>query len=111
VLRAAVLLQDLRRDLTEDETLLIDWLQEREIPVVLAITKIDKLKPMRRAERLRELRKQVALPKDCVIPTSAEKKTGMDELWKAVDVRVGFGPSTGEPSTGEPSTGEPSTGG
>jgi GTP-binding protein len=111
VLRAAVLLQDLRRDLTEDETLLIDWLQEREIPVVLAITKIDKLKPMRRAERLRELRKQIALPKDCIIATSAEKKTGMDELWKAVDLRVGFGQGGGDSSTGEPSPGEPSTGG
>jgi GTP-binding protein len=84
-LRAAVLLQDLRRDLTEDESLLIDWLQEREIPVVLAITKIDKLRPMRRAEKLQELRGQISLPKECVIATSAEKKMGMDELWRALD--------------------------
>ena len=45
----AVLLQDLRRDVSEDEKLLIDWLAERAIPVLVALTKVDKLKPMRRA--------------------------------------------------------------
>jgi len=84
-LRCAVLLQDMRRDLSEDETLLIDWLQERQIPVVLAITKTDKLKPMRRAARLRELRETITLPKASVVATSAQDKLGIDELWKAVD--------------------------
>ena len=84
-LRAAVLLQDLRRDVSEDETLLIDWLQEREIPVVLAITKIDKLKPMRRAARLREIKKEITLPKGSVVATSTQAKIGIAELWKAID--------------------------
>ena len=85
VLRAAVLLQDLRRDVSDDETLLIEWLQEREIPVVLAITKIDKLKPMRRAARVQELRRGISLPKEFVVATSAEKGFGIPELWRAID--------------------------
>ncbi len=84
-LRAAVLLQDLRRDLSEDETLLIDWLEEREVPVVLAITKVDKLKPMRRKARLNELKKSIELSKTRVIATSAEKRIGIDDLWRAID--------------------------
>jgi GTP-binding protein len=84
-LRAAVLLQDLRRDFSEDETLLIDWLHEREIPVVLAITKVDKLKSMRRKARLNELQKSIELPKSCVVATSAEKRIGIDALWRAID--------------------------
>lgn len=84
-LRAAVLLQDLRRDISEDETLLIDWLHEREIPVVLAITKVDKLKSMRRKARLNELQKSIELPKSCVVATSAEKRIGIDALWRAID--------------------------
>ncbi|MFP6639175.1 MAG: ribosome biogenesis GTP-binding protein YihA/YsxC, partial [Myxococcota bacterium] len=32
---AAILLQDVRRDLSEDETLLLDWLSEREIDSLL----------------------------------------------------------------------------
>jgi GTP-binding protein len=84
-LRAAVLLQDVRRDISEDETLLIDWLGEREIPVVLAITKIDKLKSMRRKARLTALQKSIALPKSDIVATSAEKRTGIDALWRAID--------------------------
>jgi len=87
-LRAAVLLQDLRRDISDDETLLIDWLHERDIPVLLAITKIDKLKPMRRAKRLRELKQSIDLPAANVIATSSETRIGLDELWKAIDAAV-----------------------
>lgn len=83
-LTAAVLLQDVRRDVSEDETLLIEWLAEREIPVVLALTKIDKLKPMRRAARIRVMKQSIELPSVQVIPTSAGKKIGLGELWKAV---------------------------
>jgi GTP-binding protein len=84
-LRAVVLLQDLRRDLGEDETLLLDWLAERDVPCLLALTKVDKLKPMRRAARVRELRARAGLPAGRVIPTSAEKGLGIAELWRALD--------------------------
>ena len=80
---AAVLLQDLRRDFSDDETLLIEWLHE-----LLAITKIDKLKPMRRGARLRELKKVIDLPAANVIATSAEAGIGLDELWKAIDATI-----------------------
>jgi GTP-binding protein len=84
-LRCAVLLQDLRRDLSEDEELLIAWLAERGIPVILALTKSDKLKPMRRAQRVAEMRRAADLPDDRVVATSAEKGLGIDELWRAID--------------------------
>ena len=91
-LRAAVLLQDLRRDVSDDETLLIDWLHERGVPVLLAITKIDKLKPMRRAARLRELKQSIDLPAANVITTSAEARIGLDELWKLIDATIAAEP-------------------
>ena len=91
-LRAAVLLQDMRRDISDDETLLIDWLHERGIPVILAITKIDKLKPMRRAARLRALKATIDLPAANVIATSSEARIGLDELWQAIDATVGEEP-------------------
>jgi len=83
-LRLAVLLQDLRRDVSEDETRLLDWLDARGVPALIAFTKCDKLKPMRRAARVRELRGQLALPSESVIPTSAEKGFGIPELWEAI---------------------------
>jgi GTP-binding protein len=87
-LRAAVLLQDLRRDISDDELLLIEWLRERRVPVLLAVTKIDKLKPMRRAARLRELRGSIDLPTAQVIATSSEARIGLEELWGAIDATI-----------------------
>ena len=88
VLRVAVLLQDLRRDVSDDETLLVDWLAQRKIPVLVALTKCDKLKPMRRAARVKELRRQLGLPAARVVATSAEKGMGIDELWRALAAHV-----------------------
>ncbi len=87
-LRAAVLLQDLRRELSEDEALLLEWLALREVPALLALTKVDKLKPMRRAARVRELTAQSGLAPARVIATSAETGTGIAELWRAIDTRL-----------------------
>ncbi len=87
-LKVAVLLQDLRRDVSDDELLLIDWLGERDIPVLVALTKIDKLKPMRRAARVKQLKRQFALPAARVLATSAVTKLGVAELWRAIDAHI-----------------------
>jgi GTP-binding protein len=84
-LRAAVLLQDLRRDPSEDETLLLHWLDGREIPALVAVTKIDKLKPMKRGLRLRDLGGSFPVQADWVVPTSARTGEGIDELWRLID--------------------------
>jgi GTP-binding protein len=84
-LRLAVLLQDLRRDPGEDETLLLAWLAERGVPAVVALTKCDKEKPMRRAERLRALAGSPALADASVIATSAQTGLGIPELWSAIE--------------------------
>jgi GTP-binding protein len=87
-LRVAVLLQDLRREWSEDEALLLEWLTQRGVPVLVALTKCDKEKPMRRAERERALREAIGLPASRVIATSATKGTGIDALWKAIDAEL-----------------------
>ena len=82
---AAVLLQDLRRKVSEDETLLLQWLAERDVPSLLAITKTDKLKPMRRKQAIETLKRSVDLPRSRVLPTSAQTSAGIPELWQAID--------------------------
>jgi GTP-binding protein len=84
-LRAAVLLQDLRRDPSEDETLLLGWLCERKIPSLVALTKIDKLKPVKRAARLRDLSGSLPVQADWLIPTSARTGAGIEQLWRVID--------------------------
>lgn len=85
---AAVLLQDVRRDVGDDERLLLDWLDEQRVPALVAITKTDKLKPMRRAQRLRELRAELPLAPARIVATSAESGDGIDALWRAILERV-----------------------
>ena len=87
-LRAAILLQDVRRDLGEDELLLVDWLAERRIPVVLAITKGDKLATMQRAKRVAAIRAQLGGRELPVCVTSARLRDGLAELWKALANRL-----------------------
>lgn len=87
-LRAAILLQDVRREVSEDETLLLAWLAEHEIPTLVAITKVDKLKPMRRQARLRALRQALGRPAEEVIATSSEKGEGIEALWRAITSRL-----------------------
>jgi len=84
----AVLLQDLRRDVSEDETLLLAWLAERGVPAVVALTKCDKLKPMRRAQRVREHKAALGLPAERVLATSATAGLGVAELWRAIEVHA-----------------------
>lgn len=88
VLRVALLLQDLRRDWSEDETLLLAWLAQRRIPALVALTKCDKEKPQRAAARERALRAAIGLPPERVIATSATTGRGIEELWRAIEAEV-----------------------
>ena len=80
----AILLQDIRRDLSEDEMLLLDWLAEREIDALLVFTKADKLKNMQRKKRVAVLRAQLGERKVTNIVTSSEKRQGLDEVWRSI---------------------------
>ena len=85
---AAVLLQDMRRDVTDDETLLLDWLDEHSIVSLVVITKTDKLKQMRRAKRVKEVKSQLLIAPARAIPTSSQTGDGIEQLWRAILERV-----------------------
>ena len=87
-LRACVLLQDLRRDVSNDELDLVAWLAERGIPVVVALTKSDKLGAGARRLRAEALAKAFGLPPARVVATSAKSGDGMAGLWKAIDANL-----------------------
>ena len=88
-LRACVLLQDIRREPTDDEQLLGAWLDERDIDWLVAVTKSDKLGRGARAQKLAKLRRAYDLPAERVIATSASSGDGIADLWRALDARLG----------------------
>jgi GTP-binding protein len=87
-LRLAILLHDLRREPADEELDLLAWLAQRDVSALVAITKSDKLAPMRRAERVRHLVRAYGVAADLVIATSAQKKDGVESVWRAIDARL-----------------------
>ncbi len=81
-LRLAFVLQDLRRSWSEDESLLLGWLAERSVPGRVVLTKTDKLKLMKRKERIRKLRGEIGDEFGQPITTSSEKRDGLDVIWR-----------------------------
>ena len=83
-LRGLVLLLDVRRDPTPEDEQMLGFLAERGIPVLVAITKIDKLTARAAAERVEQLTSMLGLEPDQVVPFSAVTGAGRDELAAAV---------------------------
>jgi GTP-binding protein len=88
-LRGVVHLLDVRRDPTPDDLQMLDFLAELGVPTVVAVTKIDKLKPPAAAARLGELAGELGLDPEQVIPFSAVTGEGRDDLARAVVTLVG----------------------
>lgn len=81
-LKLAIVLQDIRRDWSEDESLLLQWLAAQNVPGRIVLTKTDKLKPMKRKQRIRVLSAQIGQGFGKPISTSAQKGDGLDLLWR-----------------------------
>jgi GTP-binding protein len=85
-LRLAILLQDVRRDPGPDEIDLLPWLAARDVPVVGAATKVDRLSKRERAARLAALA-AAGLP-IAWIATSGKTGEGVEEIWAEIDRAV-----------------------
>jgi GTP-binding protein len=81
-LKLAIVLQDIRRSWSEDESLLLQWLAEQDVPGRIVVTKTDKLKLMKRKERIRALTAEIGEGFGKPISTSSQKGDGLDLLWR-----------------------------
>lgn len=84
MLRGLVLLLDVRRDPSDDDRQMLGFLAERGLPVMVAITKIDKLTAGAAAQRVEEISAALGLDPEQVIPFSATTGAGRDELAAAL---------------------------
>jgi GTP-binding protein len=84
-LRGIVHLLDVRHDPTEDDRQMLDFLGELGVPTVIVLTKIDKLRPSERKQRLPSLAASLGLDDDQMIPFSAVTGEGRDDLAEAME--------------------------
>lgn len=95
-LRGIVLLLDIRREPSDDDRAMLDFLAEVEVPTIVALTKTDKLSKSAARERAAEIARVLALDSDQVIPFSAVTGDGRVELLEAIVELVGSAPSADE---------------
>lgn len=77
----AVLIQDIRRDPGPEELMLRDWAATRNVLLVVAANKADKLSKTQVSERLQSLADQYRIP---VMPVSARTRAGVDAVKDAL---------------------------
>ena len=76
-----VLIVDARHRPTADDCTMADWFRQAGRPFVVAANKLDKLKKSEIAPNLARIRETLSLrPEDALVPFSAEKGTGREEL-------------------------------
>ena len=91
-LRGIVLLLDIRREPSEDDRAMLDFLAEVEVPTIVALTKTDKLSKAAAQERIGSIGRSLALEPEQVIPFSAQTGEGRVELLEAITTLVGVVP-------------------
>ena len=79
-----VQLLDIRREPSEDDVAMIDYLAELELPTIVVMTKADKLSRLGAEERASEIMKNLSLEKDQTILFSSVSGQGRTELAEAV---------------------------
>jgi GTP-binding protein len=82
-LRALVLLIDARRGAEAEEQDLVDWLRAHQVPVIVALTKIDKLAKNKRKPAGFALARALGTERPPVL-VSAHTCEGLDDLWRAI---------------------------
>jgi GTP-binding protein len=87
VLSGVLLLIDVRRGPEEEELDFVPWLEEKKIPVVVALTKADKLPKNKRMLEVARAKKTLGLKRD-PFAVSAQDGEGLDPLWRALDKLV-----------------------
>ena len=84
-LRLVVLILDVRRDPSEEERQLIDWLRHYRLSFLLVLTKIDKLSRNQCGDRRRRIGSALGLASETsLIPFSAKTGDGRDLLWREI---------------------------
>ena len=84
MLAGVVLLLDIRRDPSDDDISMLDYLAEIEVPAVIVLTKADKVPRLSAGERSLAIMERLSLSREQIIPFSSATGVGRDELAEAL---------------------------
>ncbi|HWL26995.1 MAG TPA: ribosome biogenesis GTP-binding protein YihA/YsxC [Ureibacillus sp.] len=89
VLRAVVLIIDLRHEPTNDDCMMYDFLKHYNIPTIVVATKADKI-PKGKWDKHKKVVKETLNmdPSDPIIVFSSETGLGFDQAWDEIEKRM-----------------------
>ena len=85
VLKAVVMIMDIRRTPDEKDRYLIDWLDHHQIAIIPVLTKTDKLKSSQQVRQVALVAAASGIPKDRFILFSAKTRIGREHIWEAIE--------------------------
>ena len=83
-LRLVVMLIDARHPASKDDMLMLNYLIDGEFPMIIVLTKIDKLKPTERKKRLAAIPDELNVDLEYMQPFSAVTGEGVEELRRLI---------------------------
>lgn len=93
-LRGLVLLLDIRRDPSDDDRSMLDFLARLEIPTLIALTKSDKISKAAVQARVDDISRTLSIDAEQIIPFSVVTGHGRTELLEAIMQLVAPSPQT-----------------
>ena len=84
-LALVVVLVDLRRDPTDLDRQMIDWLKDAGCPGLVVLTKTDRVPKSRRLHRQTLICKGLGVPRDDSVLFSSPDRLGRGEVWSRID--------------------------
>jgi GTP-binding protein len=84
-LQGVVLILDVRRTPGDEERNFIAWLNRYGLPVILALTKADKLSKSKLSQRRRVISQALNQDSENLLLFSAKTRQGKDEVWRAIE--------------------------
>lgn len=89
ILKAVVLLVDLRHSPTNDDCMMYDFLKHYNIPVIVVATKCDKIPKGKWDKHKKIVRETLEMDKeDSLIVFSSEKGIGFEQAWAEIEGRI-----------------------
>ncbi|SDC24401.1 ribosome biogenesis GTP-binding protein YihA/YsxC [Shouchella lonarensis] len=89
MLKAVLLLIDMRHPPTADDKLMYQWLKQIEIPVILVATKADKIPKGKWQKHLATIKRDLQKDEnDELLHFSSETGVGKEDVWKAILQRM-----------------------
>ena len=87
-LKGVVLIMDIRRTPGEHEQNLIAWLNYYTLPIIMILTKADKLSKTNRRKQHLAIAKALFVDAGDLILFSAKSRLGKDAVWRAIEQRL-----------------------